>query len=217
MALLLVGTAHADRNGKDKLETLLQWYKPDVVAVEIDKKRVRQLYKRTEQHIAIDILKLCEENITREHAQQFIATLAYEYLVARAYCKQHKANLVFADPLGSKYFPRIRTPFTIRDLIVKQQNEKDDEWMYSETDAFTKIMMDNELSGENKSHLEKRDTATADILLQPHGRVVHLGGMAHTHGPYHNLYERLKPNVTRIKLTYEEIATLRQTQLLHCA
>lgn len=197
--LYLVGTCHVDPQGQWSLMDFLERIRPDHITIEYDPLGLLRLQERSRQRK--DLVFPPDEELPSGELLRKIG--AYEFEVSRYYAFNNNAIPHFVDvipkdlPLdkliewgieGFVKFARL-TPEQLSIEIEKMYERDFSEFLRSltpiERHLFTTV----------------RDEHAASIIRTLDGRVVHVGGLIHSFGPYHNLYDRLADlNPKRIKL-----------------
>ena len=224
--IYLIGTNHFDLKGPERLEKLLNHLQPGYLSVEVDKLRARkaeqmeeELSESPEKLKAIVVATRCfYPDANRETVRETIRIANFEYLVARDYCQQKgiptSLPLILADSAESaaKINPEIyrdtaaTSSMTLSELTeVVEQSYQDDFASPENLERFNSIARD--AYTETKLRRLARKVALYSKIKEFFGqkwsdRIVHIGGLAHSFGNYHNLFARLKDlNPVRIKLS----------------
>ncbi|HLC58660.1 MAG TPA: hypothetical protein VJI68_02270 [Candidatus Nanoarchaeia archaeon] len=205
--LYLIGTQHFDPNGPRRLRKLLENKRPEVITVETDQDRIdnlenywRELTPEKLERVAIDL----HQRMPGSHIEgirNYLTVSGYEYKEAKLYADSHGIEIIPVDKFDEEFqaakgdwnhpinrdsvkFLKVNIP-RLRELVERRYNEE-----------TIKIP-----EGIKVTSLEYRDAHMEAKIREQHGRVVHIGGMAHFYGAYINLYDRLRSlGAKKIKL-----------------
>jgi len=113
MTLYLVGTAHLDPKGAERIERILNKYEPDIIAVEMSQSAVPNILDPTSPDSVAKATKMIDEKlakytITPPLGDDDISALrafnlemrlitGFEFRCSRAYATEHAIPLIYAD------------------------------------------------------------------------------------------------------------------------
>ena len=226
--IYLIGTNHFDLKGPERLEKLLNHLQPRYLSVEVDKLRARkaeqmeeELSESPEKLKAIVVATRCfYPGANWETVRETIKIANFEYLVARDYCRQKgipkSLPLILVDSAEktAKICKDAEIYQETADILsrslselteVVEQSYQDDFASPENLERFNSIARD--AYTETKLRRLARKVALYSKIKEFFGqkwsdRIVHIGGLAHSFGNYHNLFARLKDlNPVRIKLS----------------
>lgn len=210
MNLYMIGTHHFDLLGPERLESTLNYLKPDLIVCELDEERAKVAHNDREMmgemddedHIIDSLNKILAQSITpyNYETQKAVGrTSYYEYLTSYDYSQANGIRLILSDDLD------------LIDLSVLNDNdmlevkkESADHYLRMNIGELSKRV--NEMYQDSrlkllrvseaiiKSHLIKRDEFTEQVIresINGYNNVVYVGGLLHMKGDYHNLADRL--------------------------
>jgi len=199
----LIGTIHCDLKGSERLEKLLNLYKPDVIIKECgpDKPIVPEHLNDLPQDELIKILKEKNPNIDVNYKTLCMVLLngAYEDKISDGYSKRNNIKiLTIDDPVICNGIVKETTDITknvnintLADFRLSP-NEfiKNTDFEYKEH----RIALPNEAG-------TVREILWENEVRRHEGVIVGIFGLLHIYGKHHNLYDRLSDlDVERILL-----------------
>jgi hypothetical protein len=198
----MISTIHTDYlNGPVRLGKLLNYLRPDVVAVEYCDRRAKihsDMIVATEKNgmavmrsklkrvygVKPKVLRRLNKSINVPLLDAILLGSDYEYSVSKKYCERNHKGIVLIDkPMGnggddeSAYFSD--DPNAV--LVTSEEYCRSVDVRYKPTS----------ISQENIEGFSERDKYMAVELASLSGRVVFVGGLGHIHGKYNNLFDRM--------------------------
>lgn len=218
--LYLIGTAHHDPQGYERLDTLLREIRPEIITFEGTFEEITLMHAidmmRADPALRRRLIALrCAENpgMLHETASFLLDHEDFECRAIRNYCEETGVALIPLEPrrLSQGLMRRINAEYQ---NILRQTPE-----------ALVRLSEEQYATDDLSSCLpefialcEQGDAETGLFLrgCQKRKRVAHVTGVHHLFGGYNNLYEQLKTlSPTRIKLCDAPSFTLDQPCGLH--
>ncbi len=118
--LYLVGVAHSDRRGKDRLDALLHHISPTIIAIEYSEKRIEQCYFDPELRKSLinDYVNNLSIKETKKKVLADLITYVMDWRLFEIkspfeYSSKHNAKIEYIDPLDSNLEDELN------DIIIK--------------------------------------------------------------------------------------------------
>ncbi len=118
----LIGTIHLDLKGLERLEKLLNHYKPDVIITEGPRDKPHKIIKPTKKGLQefkrnYDCDKL---NMNPETFYALTLTYGYEGVICANYAKKHEIKLITVDnvPWMKKYLNKLEKNLVLTKLWI---------------------------------------------------------------------------------------------------
>lgn len=211
--LYLVETVHVDLKGPERLDKLLDYLEPDHVSVEYDLQRAQQanVFQLAIQnpaffeHIARSFERFFDGS-NPETVKKYLEIADFEYFGAKDYCGDNQVRFWLFDNWDpDNHFAELKVPNSEKHKNLVETMSMTPRELQRKVERIYSGELP-EAPEEELRKLEQRDKYNARVLRtlqrQVNGRIVHIGGMIHTRGPQHNLYDRLKSlSPRRVKLS----------------
>lgn len=210
MTIYLIGTDHLDVLGPKRLEKILNYIRPGVIALEATEEFSK---KRTKEHnttvLCANLIKAVLEIQYGEKADNFMQRIwllwGYEDWVTETYKKDHQGTkLLYLDNLTeseANAFDYDGWGVELNDVLNKSPEEYQKETDISYDDNSVDDFTAQELQKLLIERDEFTETRIREVFRFTVEDMVYVGGADHIFGNYHNLYERLKDlNPVRKKL-----------------
>jgi hypothetical protein len=202
----LIGTIHLDLKGPERLEKLLNYYKPDVIVTEGPRAKPHKIIKPTKRGLQqfkrnydCDRLK-----INPETYYTLKLTIGYELAICANYAKKHNVKLITVDnvPWMKKYLNRLekKPSFdkTMNGVMEKYFNLSPEKLISLMNRHYQSRIDEKDLSA---GFTKKREALWEEMIRKQNGVVMWVGGAGHLKHKQNNLYDRLSDlDVKRIPL-----------------
>ena len=221
--IVLVGTAHVDIKGPERLRKILEIEKPDVITIEcaeeyldnifkikeyINKKKLMLRYGTRKIEFTpfnqSQILKLNRETLIK-----FFLIIYFEIIVAKEYSDKNKINLIcidkkeYIDEVSKELNKNIKKGVLLHFSMIPEDAFRLSSNYFQKLidNCYTSKRYYNEkISKENPTKLlERNKYSVNEILKIKADKILHVGGMNHIFNNSPNMYEMLKEKGKKIR------------------
>lgn len=200
--LNLIGLAHWDFKGPERLYRLLNYLKPEVISLEIDERRVETIKKiaiqlKDDKNFENNFNWILQFDPNIETAAAYLRNNGFEYHIAMEYCQKNGIIPPILVDVKSReimegFEANIFDPTTKEHEDFKKYLQMSPEKIQSEIDRnYGTLARDIPLEYEDIGKMMERDESMVIGIKKLDGRIAHIGGLRHIYGNYFNLYHRL--------------------------
>ena len=188
-SIYIVGTVHVDVQGRNKLTSLLDTIKPDVISIELPEENNRM-------HRADNVMEAITSKLDDKYKifvsrfiHAFSKLMGYEYYVTKDYAERNNIPIINADINGANLTELSENglvntlAYAIRIFVDGHLDYSDDENFNTAYNGLIDIIIHAGLQSLNTiPEPSERDTGMADKLMEIstiYNKCLHIGGLLH--------------------------------------
>lgn len=196
--VFLIGTIHTDPKGPERLAQALDFYRPDIIAIEPPEEKARVAIRRHAKvrdardrkfDRFLQLVDLDPASINRETTRKMAEAYGFEAHTSHAYAAQHGISLTYLDE-GQLYQDALAEA---RDFFKRHKGQ----WDWLKQNVLSAPIMRAQslvdlgylmaLGSDDKVKSTARNVAWAEKIKMLEGRVAVVVGSAHVFGAEPNL------------------------------